>query len=169
MKQKKSKLLIVLLSICIFCMNINVYATETEIELDSDETVEFVEGEVLENFDQYVDGLYNTSENVRVSITGVIRLAQSGTKLHGSYTTSYTYAVDKIGVKNVKLQYKSSLGIWYNLITLDNRYLTDASFYAGSFTTTGTFGRTYRLKCTHYITNNGTTQTRDNVTGELTF
>ena len=60
-------------------------------------------------------------------------------------------------------------GIWYNLVTLDDRYFSNMSTYTGSFSTTGTFGRTYRLKCTHYITDDGTTKTRDNVTGELTF
>lgn len=169
MKKWRNKWLIVSLILVVFCMNVNVHAADNENELDSDEIVEYVEGEVLENYDEYVDGIYNTSENARVSITGVIRLAKSGTKLGGSYTTSYTYAVDKIGVKNVKLQYKSSLGIWYNLITLDNRYVTNEAFYAGSFTTTGTFGRTYRLKCTHYITDSGVTQTQSNITGELTF
>lgn len=150
-------------------MSINAYAADDELELDSDEYVEYVEGGVVETFDKYVDGIYNTNENARVSMTGVIRLAKSGTTLYGSYTTSYTYAVDRIGVKNVKLQYKSSLGVWYTLVTLDNRYVTNDSFYAGSFTTTGTFGRTYRLKCTHYITNDSTTQTRSNETEELTF
>lgn len=140
-----------------------------EIELDSDEQVEYVEGGDIGEIDEYVDGIYNTSEYARADISGVIRLAKSGTTLYGSYTTSYTYAVDRIGVKNVKLQYKSSLGVWYTLVTLDNRYVTNDSFYAGSFTTTGTFGRTYRLKCTHYITNDSTTQTRSNETEELTF
>lgn len=153
----------------VFCMNINVYAAEEEIELDCNEQVEYVEGGSIDEVDSYVDGIYNTSVQARTGISAVIRLAKSGTTLYGSYTTSYTYAVDKIGVKNVKLQYKSSLGVWYNLITLDNRYVEDASFYAGSFTTTGTFGRTYRLKCTHYITNDSTTQTRSNETEELTF
>lgn len=146
-----------------------MYTKAAEIELDSDEQIEYVEGEEIEEIDEYVDGIYNISEYARADISGVIRLAKSGTKLGGSYSTSYTYAVDKIGIKNLKLQYKSSLGIWYTLITLDDRYVTNDSLYAGSFTTTGTFGRTYRLKCTHYITNDGTTQTRDNVTGELTF
>lgn len=146
-----------------------MYAEAKDIELDSNEQIEYVENEEIGEIDEYVDGIYNTSEYARADISGVIRLAKSGTKLHGSYTTSYTYAVDKIGVKNVKLQYKSSLGIWYNLVTLDDRYVTNDSLYGGSFTTTGTFGRTYRLKCTHYITNGSTTQTRNNVTEELTF
>lgn len=165
----KNKWIFLVLSIFVFCLNVNLYAKAEELELDSDEQVEYVENETIDEIDEYVDGIYNTSEYARADISGVIRLAKSGTNLHGSYSTSYTYAVDKIGVKNVKLQYKSSLGIWYNLITLDNRYVTNDSLYGGSFTTTGTFGRTYRLKCTHYITDDGTTKTRDNVTGELTF
>lgn len=168
MKNKWNKFNILLI-VLVLSMNINVYAANEEIELDSDEQIEYEEDISIENWDEYVDGIYNTNANARVSITGVVRLGRSGSKLGGSYSTSYDCTVDKIGVKNVKLQYKSSLGIWYNLITLDNRYVEDASFYAGSFTTTGTFGRTYRLKCTHYITNNGTTQTRNNVTEELTF
>lgn len=168
MSKKWSKIGMLLLAL-LFCMNINVYAADDETELDSDEPIEYEENVVIENWDRYVDGIYNTNENARVSITGVVRLGCSGTKLLGSYSTSYDYAVDKIGVKNVKLQYKSSLGIWYDLVTLDDRYFSNMSTYTGSFSTTGTFGRTYRLKCTHYITNDGTTQTRDNVTGELTF
>lgn len=168
MKKIWSKLISCIL-VVVFCINMSVYAADDEIELESDERVEYTEGTVIENLDEYVDGIYNISENARASMTGVIRLGRSGTTLHASYTTSYTVAVDKIGVKNVKLQYKSSLGIWYNLITLDNRYVTNDSFYAGSFSTTGTFGRTYRLKCTHYITNDSTTQTRSNETEELTF
>lgn len=168
MKNKWNKLNI-LLFILMLSININVHAASEETELDSDEQIEYEEGIVIEDWDEYVDGIYNANPNARASITGVVRLGRSGSKLGGSYSTSYDYAVDKIGVKNVKLQYKSSLGIWYNLVTLDDRYVTNDSLYAGSFTTTGTFGRIYRLKCTHYITNDGTTQTRDNVTGELTF
>lgn len=169
MKQRKIKWIFWVLSVLFFCINVNIYVEAEEIELDSAEQVEYVEGEEIGEIDEYVDGIYNTSEYARADISGVIRLAKSDTKLYGSYTTSYTYAVDKIGVKNVKLQYKSSLGIWYNLVTLDDRYFSNMSTYTGSFSTTGTFGRTYRLKCTHYITDDGTTKTRDNVTGELTF
>lgn len=165
----KNKYLILLVSICVLCMNVNAYAAENEIELDSNEEIEYIEGDPLEHFDAYVDGIYNTNENARVSITGVIRLGKSGTTLGANYSTSYTNVVDRIGVKNLKLQYKSSLGIWYTLITLDDRYVSNKSTYTGSFTTTGTFGRTYRLKCTHYITNNGVTQTQSNETEELTF
>lgn len=147
----------------------NVYAAEEEIELDSNEEVEYVEGDTVDEVDEYVDGIYNTNEYMRVNLTGLLRLIKSGTKLCGSYTTTYSYAVDRIGVKNVKLQYKGSLGVWYTLITLDDRYFTDKSTYTGSFTTTGAIGRTYRLKATHYIKDGSRTETKENQTGNLTF
>ena len=162
--------IVVVMILTLFCCNTTVYAEYgDETEIDDGERAEYVEGETIENVDQYVDGIYNSNEHSRATLSGMIRLAQSGTKLAGNYSTSYTYTVDIIGVKNVKLQYKGALGLWHNIITLDNRYFTNKSSYSGSFTTTGVVGRTYRLKCTHYITNNGSTETRDNVTGNLTF
>lgn len=160
---------IVFVIILTFGMNMSVYAAEEEIELDSNESVVYTEGDTIDEVDQYVDGIYNVSEYMRASMTGLIRLAKSGTKLHGSYSTSYTHDVDRIGVKDVKLQYKGSLGIWYTIITLDDRYFTNESTYMGSFTTTGTIGRTYRLKATHYVKDGSYKETRNNVTGELTF
>lgn len=168
-KIKWSKISLFLFGL-LFFMSINAYAAEgDEIEIDSNEQVDYVEGDTIDKVDKYVDGIYNTNEYMRTGISGVVRLAQSGTKLHGSYSTSYTHVVDKIGVKDVKLQYKGSLKIWYTIITLDDRHFTNNSTYMGSFTTTGTIGRTYRLKATHYVTENGSTQTKANMTGELTF
>lgn len=159
---------IVFLFILTFCISINVCAEEGEIEVDG-EKVQYIEGDYIDEADKYVDGIYNVSVQARTGMTGVIRLSQVGAKLCGSYSTSYTHVVDKIGVKNVKLQCKNSLKVWCTIITLDDRYLNNNSLYAGSFTTTGTIGRTYRLKATHYVTENGSTQTKANVTGELTF
>lgn len=158
-----------LILICLF--DIDVLAAE--IELDSEEQVQYVEGEGLDDTwgepDQYVDGLYNLGKNARADLTGIVRLSQYKTKLQADYSTSYAYKVSKIGVKNLQLQYKSSLGIWYNIIKFDDRHFTNASDYLGVFTCNGTIGRTYRLKCTHYVVDNGSTKTRDNITGELKF
>lgn len=164
------KLFILLVLVC--SMGITVCA-EDDLEDISVEQMSFEENdgssyEAGEN-DQYVDGIYNVGVNARASMTGVIRLLKSGSKLGASYSTDYTHTVDKIGVKNVKLDYKGSLGIWHNIITLDNRYRTNASTYLGSFTCTGVVGRTYRLKATHYIIDGSYTETRNNVTLDFTF
>lgn len=167
---KKWSRWIVFLFIMVFCFSVNANASEGEKELDSDEKVDYEEnGLLIEDIDQYVDGIYNTSDLARTGLTGIVRLAQGKSKLQASYSTSYTYDVDKIGVKNVKLEYKGSLKVWHTIVTLDNRYVTNDSTYAGYFTCDGTFARTYRLKATHYVTINGSTQTKNNVTGELTF
>lgn len=169
MKKKWNNLTIFIIVLTL-CMGSSVNAAEKEIELDSDEKVDYIENEdITAELDQYEDGIYNITGVARSGITGVIRLGQSKTKVLASYSTSYTHEVDRIGVKNVILQYKSSLKLWYNIITLDNRYCTKDSLYSGSFTTIGTIGRTYRLKATHYITENGSTQTSSNITGEMTF
>ena len=160
---------ILLISILTFSMSFNVCAAEDEVELDSNEQVLYTEGTTVDRVDQYVDGIYNVDEYARASMSGLIRLSQAGTKLQASYSTGYTTDVDKIGMKNVKLQYKGSLKIWYTIITIDNRYVKNDSIYVGSFSCDGVIGRTYRLKGTHYVTIDGSTESRDNITGELIF
>lgn len=170
-KWRKYSSWMVLLLILIFCMSINVLAEENE--KDTGEQLEYTEGEDLsEKFgepDKYVDGIYNVGKNVRTDLTGLVRLSKYNIKVQADYSTGYTYKVKKIGVKNLTLQYKSSLGLWYTITTIDNRYRENALSYMGSFTCNGTIGRTYRLKCTHYVVDNGSTKTRDNITGELKF
>lgn len=160
---------IVLICILIFGMNMNVYAAEDENESGSEEQASVIEEDIVDEVDQYVDGIYNVSPNARASMVGIIRLSQAGTKLQANYSTTYTSTVDKIGVKNIKLEYKSSLGLWYTILTFDDRYRTNKSSYSGSFTCNGVVGRTYRLKATHYIINGSYSESRNNVTGTLTF
>lgn len=155
--------------IVVFCMNMTVYAADEEIELDSEEQIAYTEGDTLDEIDQYVDGIYNVNEYMRATMSGLIQLSQSGAKLQANYSTGYTSTVDVIGVKNVKLQYKGSLKIWYTVITIDDRHVNNDSIYAGAFTCNGVVGRTYRLKATHYIKLGSYTETRDNSTLELTF
>ncbi|MDO5409730.1 MAG: hypothetical protein Q4F21_04665 [Lachnospiraceae bacterium] len=170
MRNKKLKkcLSIVLSMVLMFSFNSIVYASEV-IENGSNEALTCTEGEKIQNPEVYVDGIYDSNKNSRAYLSGLVRLAKSGTKLGGSYSSSYTYAVDRIGVKNVKLQYKGALGVWLTIITLDDRYVKNDSTYLGGFTCSGTLGRTYRLKATHYITDDGRAEFRDNITGELTF
>lgn len=157
--------------IMVFGMTLNVSAKE--IDENNNEQLEFLEGENLnEEFgepDQYVDGIYNVGENARANLTGLVRLSQYKTKLQADYSTGYSYKVSKLGIKNLKLQYKGSLGIWYTIITIDDRYRTDTMTYVGSFTCNGTIGRTYRLQGTHYAVVDGTTISRFNTTENLTF
>lgn len=168
---KKSGL-IVLSFLLIFVTGITASA-EDDLENVDTEQASFCEEEgepiSVDEFDYYVDGIYNVGENARASMVGVIRLGRSGSKLVSNYTTSYTHTVNRIGVKNIKLQYKGSLGIWHTIITLDDRYYTNQSAYMGSFSCSGVFGRTYRMKGTHYIIDGSYTETRNNVTLELTF
>lgn len=170
---KMSKVITLVFAI-ILCLNITVYAQEyDETESDSEELQSFVEADGFDEesmiIDQYVDGIYNVGKNARAAMTGVIRLYQSGSKLAAVYSTDYTYAVNRIGVKNIKLQYKGSLGIWHTIITLDDRYSTNSSAYQSSFSCSGVIGRVYRVKGTHYIVDGSYTENRNNVTGELTF
>ena len=68
MKKNKIMKLITVLLICVFCVNITAYASEEEIELEAEETVEYVEDNAehsLEDYERYVEGIYNTSENAR--------------------------------------------------------------------------------------------------------
>ena len=51
---------------------------------------------------------------------------------------------------------------------MDDRYRTNASAYQGSFSCSGVVGRVYRVTGTHYIINGSYTESRNNVTGELT-
>lgn len=167
-----SKIFVMLL-VMTLCMNLTVYAQEDDEEDVYEEQQSFTEcdGFITEPdvVDQYVDGLYNVDSNARASMTGLIRLYQSGSKITSTYTTTYTTDVDKIGIKNIKLQYKGSLGIWHTIITLDDRYSTNSASYMGSFSCTGVVGRVYRVKGTHYVIDGSYKQERDNVTGELTF
>lgn len=169
---KKSKL-VILSVIMIFSMGMTAYAEEDDSEPVDVEQSSFVEDnnlwEEIGESDTYVDGIYNIGTNARVSMTGVIRLGKSGSKLIADYSTVYTVSVDRLGVKNIKLQYKGSLGIWHNAITLDDRYRTNAAAYQGAFSCDGVIGRTYRLKGTHYVINGSYTETRNNVTDTLTF
>lgn len=171
MKRKWNKLSVCLM-IMMLCMSMNVSAAESaaedEIEANSIEQNAFEEGAVLDQWDTYMENT-TTGEERAASILGIVRLGRSGAELGGNYSTSYDYVVDKIGIKNLKLQYKTSLGVWKTLVTLDERYVTNDSVYIGSFITKGVVGRTYRLKCTHYITDNGKTKTRSNQTGEVEF
>lgn len=168
----KSTQRILLACILLFSMSMTVFAEgETEdISTEQDSFIEY-DGQQIDfgEQDSYVDGIYNVGPNARANMVGIIRLVKSGTKLGASYSTDYTYAVDKIGLKNIKLDYKGSLGIWHNIITLDNRYNTNASSYQGAFSCTGVIGRTYRLKATHYIIDGSYTETRNNVTEDFTF
>lgn len=166
---KKLNKWIILICALTFCLNIRVYAMDDETEMDNVEQMTFVEEDTINEVDQFVDGIYNVSPNARASMVGVIQLSQAGTKLQANYSTTYTSAVDKIGVKNIKLEYKGSLGLWHTIITLDDRYRTNKSSYSGSFTCSGIVGRTYRLQSTHYIIDGSYTETRNNITGNLTF
>ncbi|MDY4971795.1 MAG: hypothetical protein SO101_16340 [Lachnospiraceae bacterium] len=173
-KLLKNIIKIVCLSILlIFCMGMTVLAEEDDSESTEIEQLSFIEDDELlkeiDEFDSYVDGIYNVSENARAAMSGVIRLGKSGSKLIANYSTSYSYAVDKIGVKDVKLQYKGSLGIWHTITTLDDRYRTDSSLYQGAFSCSGVIGRTYRMKGTHYVIDGSYTETRNNVTDTITF
>lgn len=159
----------ILICILTFCMNINVCAADDEDESVNEEQTSFIEGDVVDTVDQYVDGIYNVGPNARAYMTGVIQLSQVGSKLQAYYATSYTSTVDRIGVKNIKLDYKGSLGVWYNIITLEDRYLTNKSTYTGAFTCNGVFNRTYRLQATHYIKDGSYSQSRKNITENLTF
>lgn len=164
----KIKKVIALIMVVVLSMNITVLAAGTDdisTEVNSFEEVESWEGEI----DQYVDGKYNTSSNARAAITGALRLAQSGTKVVCSYSTSYSTSVSRIGVRNVRLMYLTSLKVWNTIVTLDDRYCTNDSLYAGSFTVTGTYNRTYMASCTHYYTNTVSSVSKYNETGELTF
>ena len=164
----KIKKAIVMIIVFVLCTNMTVFAADTDsidTEVTSFEEIEYWEGEV----DQSVDGIYNTSSVARTALTGVIQLAQSGTKVVASYSTTYSYDVAKIGVRNVRLMYKNSLRVWDTIVTLDNRYRTNASIYAGSFTVTGTYGRVYMLSCTHYYVDTLSSGTKYNETDGLTF
>ena len=162
---------LVLCIVLLLGMSINVSAEG--FEDDADKQLEYTEGENLAEIwgkaDQYADGIYNVGENARVDLTGMVRLSQYKTKLQADYTTGYTYRASKLGIKNLKLQYKGSLGIWNTIITIDDRYWTDTMTYMGSFTCNGTIGRTYRLQGTHYAVVDGTTISRFNTTENLTF
>lgn len=170
-KRRKTNKWIFMFLIMLFGMSLNVSAKE--IVVNNDEQLELTEGENLREKwgepDQYVEGLYNVGKNARADLTGMIQLSQYKTKVQADYSTSYSYDVSKIGIKNLKLQYKGSLGIWYTIVTFDDRHVTNDSLYMGSFTCNGTIGRTYRLQGTHYAVVNGTTKTRFNTTEGLTF
>lgn len=169
---KKSRFAILSL-ILIFSVGMTAYAEEDDSEPVDIEQSSFTEDsnlwEEMTESDPYVNGIYNVGENARANMTGIVRLGKSGSKLIADYSTVYTYSVDRIGVKNIKLQYKGSLGIWHNVITLDDRYRTNSGAYQGAFSCSGVIGRTYRLKGTHYIINGSYTETRNNVTLELDF
>lgn len=160
--------LLLLMVVLLFSFNITAFAEENDSI--STETGAFEE---IENWDgqkdQYVDGIYNTNPQARAALTGVIQLSQSGTKLVSQYSTSYSTNVSRIGVKNVRLMYKGSLGIWHTIVTLDDRYNTNDSLYAGAFSVTGTIGRTYMLSCTHYYKTSVSSGTKYNETEGLTF
>lgn len=171
-KNLKAGKFFLLLIIVVFSISMTAFA-EDDSEPIGVECSSFIEDDELWNeageWDQYADGIYNVGANARSSMTGVIRICKSGSKLVANYSTAYTCVVDKIGIKNLKLQYKGSLGIWHDIITLDNRYRTDAAAYQGAFSCSGVIGRTYRLKGTHYIINGSYTETRNNVTLDFTF
>ena len=167
----KSQNIWIMVFVIVFCVSATVYAEEPEdISVEQQSFVKS-DGYVDESgeIDQYVDGIYNVGANARASMTGLIRLYQSGTKLASVYSTTYTVDVNKIGVKNIKLQYKGSLGIWHTIITLNDEYRNNASVFQGSFSCSGVIGRVYRVKGTHYIIDDVYSEYRDNVTGELTF
>lgn len=166
------KKVVVIVFILTLSFNITVHAQEEDEDISCEQqSFEEYDGllEGMEDATQYVDGIYNVGANARASMAGVIRLYQGTSKLSAVYSTDYSTAVDKIGVKNIKLQYKGSLGIWHTIITLDDRYRTNASAYQGSFSCSGVVGRVYRVTGTHYIINGSYTESRNNVTGELTY
>ena len=171
MNKKISKIMALLLIVTMM-MSITAFAEGNDSEIEQ-EQLSFSEydgsNDNIGEIDQYVDGIYNIGENARASMSGVIRLYQSGTKLATTYSTAYTKTVDRIGVKNIKLQYKGSLGLWHDIITIDDRYRTNDAAYQGGFSCSGVIGRTYRMKGTHYIIDGSYKESRNNVTDGLTF
>lgn len=165
---KKTKKIISLIMLLCIITNINIVASaqeeSTDVEVNSfseDNAPAFKES------DPYVDGIYNTG--ARSAMTGLVRLYKSGSKVCALYSTVYTSKVDQIGVKDIKLQYKGSLGVWHTIVSINNRYSTNDSSYQGSFSCTGVLGRTYRLKATHYIIDGIGSESKNNETGGLTF
>ena len=164
----KLKKIVALILAMTLCMGMTVFAAEddsVETEISSFQEYDSWEEEV----DQSIDGKYNTNPNARAALNGVLNLAQSGTKVVAQYSTVYSKDVDKIGVRNVRLMYLTSLKLWNTIVTLDDRYLTDSSVYTGAFSVTGTYGRTYMLSATHYYVNGVASEKLYNETGELKF
>lgn len=164
----KMKRWIVLTLFVVLSMNLTVFAADSdsiETEIESFEELGSWEGDI----DQSVYGIYNVAPGARAVLTGTLQLSQSGTKVVAQYATTYPNAVSRIGVRNVRLMYKNSLKVWNTIVTLDDRYRTNVSTYAGAFSVTGTYGRVYMLSCTHYYTNSVSSGTQYNETSELTF
>ncbi len=164
----KIKKLFILIVIMVLSMNLTAFAAESDsaaIEVESFEELDNWEGEI----DQSVDGIYNTSSAARAALTGTLQLSKSGTKVVAQYASTYSTTVNRIGVQNVRLMYKNALRVWDTIVTLDDRYRTNASTYAGAFTVTGTYGRVYMLSCTHYYVDTLSSGTKYNETDGLTF
>lgn len=150
------------------CFNMTAFATENDsitTEVNSFEELDSWTGES----ENSVDGIYNVYPNSRASMSGVLTLSKSGTKLYASYSTTYPSTVSRIGVKNVRLMYKSTLGLWNTIVTLDDRYETNSDSFLGAFSVTGTPGRTYTLSATHYYKSSVSSESRYNETDELKF
>ncbi|MDO5408970.1 MAG: hypothetical protein Q4F21_00770 [Lachnospiraceae bacterium] len=171
-KMKNGRKILFLVLVLVVGLNSTAYAAN-DVESGSKEVDSLVVNEnssiSVEDSIQSVDGIYNVDGKARASMTGVINLSQAGGKLVGNYSTTYTKVVDRIGVKNIKLQYQGALKIWYTIITVGDKYTTNDSGYMGAFTCDGVFGRTYRMSATHYIKNDSYTETRNNITEGLTF
>lgn len=154
--------------VLVFCMNISALAADND-SIDTEVSSFQEHDEWNGTIDQSVEGIYNTSPNSRVSLTGILNLAQSGTSLVARYSTTYPSSVNRIGVRNIRLMYKTTLGVWNTIVTLDDRYRTNASSYLGSFSVTGTPGRTYMLSATHYYKDTVSSDSKYNETGSLKF
>lgn len=164
--------MIALICIISLCLNLTALASDGSPDDDSIETEvqSFQEyNEWNGEIDQSVDGIYNTNPNSRVSLTGILNLSKSGTKVVAQYSTTYVHDVNRIGVRNIRLMYKTTLGIWNTIVTLDDRYRTNASSCSGAFSVTGTPGRTYMLSATHYYNNAVSSDSKYNETGSLKF
>lgn len=167
MNKLKFIFLTALLTLC-FSMTALAAEDEDSITTEVESFTEF-DGNWEGEMEKQVEGIYNTNPNARAAMTGVMNLGKSGTNVVASYVTRYSNTVSKIGVKNVRLMYKTTLGIWNTIVTLDNRYVTNNVVYSGGFYVTGTVGRTYMLSGTHYYETAVSSQSKYNETEDFTF
>lgn len=171
---------LVFLVLVTLCWNGTAYAQgaentgEESVEQELNSFVEY-EGEAPDfgEIDQSVNGINDVMPGARENLLGMIRLYQSGTRLCCVYSTSYTTNAKRIGVKNLKLQYKGTLGLWRTIVTIDDKYRENASEFLASFSCDGVKGRVYRVTATHYIKGltgkPNYTESKNNQTGNLTF
>lgn len=154
------KIISMILCAGVLTLPINAFAAEM-----NNEFLETPKTEINLIWDDSSDKVGYSNPTLALCDLGV-GIASNGISI--TYITRATENADEIGIKDLVLQEKTTLG-WKN-ISIGTRREYNTERCAGSMVYTGAIkGKTYRVSGTHYAKFGGTEKTLSTVTEEIVF